>query len=125
MLQFFVGQKLNQFHYVVVKFFFFSSTAFQTIVATVVSAVSKTAAKPSKKPFASPNIFVELVKEDSNVSARALFRSRSRYMLLFNPAFLTFKAEIYHGECQAKQTYVCLYGRTSLRTKRGTTTRKH
>ena len=81
MLQFFVGQKLNQFHYVVVKFFFFSSTAFQTIVATVVSAVSKTAAKPSKKPFASPNIFVELVKEDSNVSARALFRSRSRYML--------------------------------------------
>ena len=105
--------------------FFFSSTAFQTIVATVLSAVSKTAAKPSKKPFASPNISVELVKEDSNVSARALFRFRSRYMLLFNPAFLTFKAEIYHGECQVKQTYVCLYGRTSLRTKRGTTTRKH
>ena len=124
MLQFFVGQKLNQFHCVVGKVSF-SSTAFQTIVATVVLAVSKTAAKPSKKPFASPNIFVELVKEDSNVSARALFRSRSRYMLLFNPAFLTFKAEIYHGECQAKQTYVCLYGRTSLRTKRGTTTRKH
>ena len=63
------------------KVFFFSSTAFQIIVATVVSAVSKTAAKPSKKPFASPNTFVELVKEDSNVSARALFRSRSRYML--------------------------------------------
>ena len=80
-LQFFVGQKLNQFHCVVGKVFFFSSTAFQIIVATVVSAVSKTAAKPSKKPFASPNTFVELVKEDSNVSARALFRSRSRYML--------------------------------------------